>query len=126
MYRNKWETSTPKSRGVYLGLDSTASGGIEICTDMNQYIDFTTMSNDYRGRINYNTTNNDFKMYVNGKCNTIINIKQHNIKNEQYYGDRSHFQCIINNRNIGSTSNSNYSRLFYRSNYYWLYSNGTM
>ena len=33
-------TSTPTSRGVYMGLDTTASGGIEICTHMNQYFDF--------------------------------------------------------------------------------------
>ena len=66
-----------------MGLDSTAPGGIEICADTYQYIDSTTMSNDYRGRINYTTTNNDLKMYVNGSttasftCNsTRINYKQ--------------------------------------------------
>ena len=32
-----------------MGLDSDATGGIEICADTNQYFDFTTMLNNYNG-----------------------------------------------------------------------------
>ena len=74
MYRNKWETSAPTGRGVDMGLQSTASGRIEICTDMNQYIDFTTMSNDCRRRTKFNTTDNDLKMYVNGSATQSITL----------------------------------------------------
>ena len=28
----------PESRGIYMGLDSDAAGGIDICADTNQYI----------------------------------------------------------------------------------------
>ena len=44
-----------------MGLDSDAAGGIDICADINQYIDFTTMLSNYKGRLIYNVTNNDFK-----------------------------------------------------------------
>ena len=44
-----------------MGLDSDAAGGIHICADINQYIDFTTMLSNYKGRLIYNVTNNDFK-----------------------------------------------------------------
>ena len=53
------QTASPTRRGVYMGLQSTAPGGIEICTDMNHYIDCTTMGNDYRRRTKFNTTDND-------------------------------------------------------------------
>ena len=55
------DVTVPESRGIYLGLDSDAAGGIDICADTNQYIDFTTMLNNYRGRLIYNATNNDLK-----------------------------------------------------------------
>ena len=44
----------PDSRGIYMGLDSDAAGGIDICADTNQYIDFTTMLHNYEGRFIYN------------------------------------------------------------------------
>ena len=36
-----WKPLTPTSRGLYLGLDSAVTGGIEIVTDSggNQYVD---------------------------------------------------------------------------------------
>ena len=35
------DVTVPKSIGIYLGLDSDAAGGIDICAHTNQYIDFT-------------------------------------------------------------------------------------
>ena len=67
-----WKPLTPTSRGVYFGLDSIATGGIEIVTDTNQYIDFTTINSDYKGRITYSSTNNDFKMHVNGNASASL------------------------------------------------------
>ena len=55
------DVTVPESRGIYLGLDSDAAGGIDICADTNQYIDFTTMLRTYKGRLTYNVTNNDLK-----------------------------------------------------------------
>ena len=45
-----WKPLTPTSRGVYLGLDSAITGGIEIVTDSggNQYVDFSTVNSDYK------------------------------------------------------------------------------
>ena len=43
-----------------MGLDSDAAGGIDICADTNQYMDFITMLNNYKGRLIYNATNNVF------------------------------------------------------------------
>ena len=48
-----------------MGLDSVATGGMEIVADTNQYIDFTTTNTDYKGRITYNTTANVLRMHVN-------------------------------------------------------------
>ena len=69
-----WKPLTPTSRGVYIGLDSIATGGIEIVTDTNQYIDFTTINSDYKGRITYSSTNNDFKMHVNGNASASLTL----------------------------------------------------
>ena len=41
-----WKPSSHSSRGVFIGLDSVATGGIDIVSDGNQYIDFTTLNND--------------------------------------------------------------------------------
>ena len=68
------DVTAPSSRGLYLGLDSNNDGGIDICADTNQYIDFTTLSNNYRGRLIYNTTNNDFKMHVNGSTTPSLTL----------------------------------------------------
>ena len=100
-------TSTPTRRGVYMGLDSTASGGIEICTDMNQYIDFTTMSNDYRGRINYITTNNDLKMYVNGSATPSLTLKQHSMNDKYDFWVSWNIQLYCMHRDKWKTYNTN-------------------
>ena len=68
------DVTAPSSRGIYLGLDSDAAGGIDICADTNQYIDFTTLNNNYRGRLIYNNTNNDFKMHVNGSTTPSLTL----------------------------------------------------
>ena len=42
---------SPTVGGVYLGLDTSAAGEMEICCSSSPYIDFTTISNDFEGRI---------------------------------------------------------------------------
>ena len=71
--------TVPESRGIYMGLDSDAAIGIKICADTNQYMDFITMLNNYKGRLIYNETNNDFlKLMLMGKpqllCHQIIQL----------------------------------------------------
>ena len=57
--------TAPASRGVFIGLESTATRGIGICAGTSQYIDFTTICTGWRGKIVYNTTNNNRKWQVN-------------------------------------------------------------
>ena len=62
-----------------MGLDSDAAGGIDLCADTHQYMDFITMLNNYKGRLMYNETNNDFlKLMLMGKtqllCHQIIQL----------------------------------------------------
>ena len=45
------DVTVPESRGIYMGMGSDAAGGIDICADTNQYIHFTTMLNNYKGRL---------------------------------------------------------------------------
>ena len=66
--------TVPESRGIYMGLDSGAAGGIDICADTNQYIVFTTMLKTYKGRLIYNVTNNDFKMHANGNASASLTL----------------------------------------------------
>ncbi|MFM7988040.1 MAG: tail fiber domain-containing protein, partial [Candidatus Fonsibacter sp.] len=73
MYWNKWKKTSFPSRGVYIGLDSASAGGIEICTDTLQYIDFFTPASDYRARIFYYNSSSDFinaSLTVNMTLNT--------------------------------------------------------
>jgi hypothetical protein len=51
---------SPTAAGVYLGLDTSAPGEMEICCSSSPYIDFTTISNDFKGRIIYNHGDNSF------------------------------------------------------------------
>ena len=51
-----------------MGLDSTTTGGIEICADTIQYIVFTTTNTDFKGRMIYNTTTNDLRMRANSNA----------------------------------------------------------
>ena len=56
-------------------LDSDAAGGIDICADTNQYMDFITMLNNYKRRLIYNATNNVFfKMNVNGNASDSLTL----------------------------------------------------
>ena len=48
----------PESRRIFRGLDADAAGGIDICADTNQYIEFTTMLQIYIERLFYKATNN--------------------------------------------------------------------
>ena len=60
-----WKPLTPTSRGIYIGLDSVATGGIDIVTDINQYIVFTTANSDYKGRIHIAQLTMILKMHAN-------------------------------------------------------------
>ena len=107
------QTSTPTSRGIYMGFESALAGGIDICADFSQYINFTTVNNEFRGRMVYNTTVNDFNM-CKRKCNIFINIKHHNINNEQSYRVSRNLQLDCMHRNIRTIFNSYCSRCIYR------------
>ena len=58
-----------------MGLDSDAAGGIKICADTNQYMDFITMLNNDKGRLIYSATNNVFlKNNVNGNASASLTV----------------------------------------------------
>ena len=61
--------------GVYLGMDSAATGGIEICSSAAQYNQFTGTSSDYSGRINYISNDSSFKCYVGANPTATPNLK---------------------------------------------------
>ena len=66
MYWIRYKTNQPSLAGVYVGLDSAAAGGMEICCSFSPYIDFTTISNDFKGRIIYTHNDNSFYFQVGG------------------------------------------------------------
>ena len=51
---------SPTAAGVYLGLDTSAAGGMEICCSSSPYVDFKTISNDFKGMIIYSHGDNSF------------------------------------------------------------------
>ena len=88
------KTSTPTSRGVYMGFDSAFVGGIDICADFSQYINFTTINNEFRGRMVYNTTVNDFKMYVNGSATSSLTLNSTTLTTNNITGSVGTFSWI--------------------------------
>ena len=64
----------PDSKGIFIGLDSDAAGGIDICADANQYIDLTTMLSNYKRILIYNATNDDFQMQLNGNASASLTL----------------------------------------------------
>ena len=45
--------TTPSVASVYVGVDNSAAGGMEICCSSSPYIDFTTINNDFTGSLIY-------------------------------------------------------------------------
>ena len=64
-----------ESKGIYMGLDSDAAGGTDVCADTNQYIHFTTLLKKYNWRPIYHVTNNDFKMQANWNASASLALK---------------------------------------------------
>ena len=64
----------PTAAGVYMGLDTTAADGIEICSSSIQYIDFTIPSSDYKRRMTYNNTDSSFHWFLGGSATTKMTL----------------------------------------------------
>ena len=47
---------------------------METVADTNQYTDFTTTNPDYKGGITHSSTNNEFKMQVNGSTTPSLTL----------------------------------------------------
>ena len=67
--------TTPTVVGVYIGMDTLAVGGIELCASSTSYIDFTMTSSDYRGRMLDNISEASFKWLVGASSGATPNIK---------------------------------------------------
>ena len=67
--------------GVDIGLDSgNTVGGMEICASSLPYIDFTVPSIASKGRILYDHSTNDFKIFVaRGLVNATLNTTRLNV-----------------------------------------------
>ena len=73
--------ATPSAAGVYIGLDSgNEAGDMEICVPSLPYIDFTVPSIASKGRILYDHSTNDFKIFVaRGLVNATLNTTRLNV-----------------------------------------------
>lgn len=58
-------TTIPSSQGVSCGISAPGDASIEISGNANAYIDFTSPSNDYLGRILYAVPSNQMFIYAN-------------------------------------------------------------
>ncbi|MFM7987932.1 MAG: hypothetical protein ACKPKO_52325, partial [Candidatus Fonsibacter sp.] len=52
--------TAPSVKGIYLGHASTTSYGIEMTAPDDTTTDFSTLGTNYKGRIQYNNTDNTF------------------------------------------------------------------
>ena len=64
----------PSAAGVYLGLDSSAAGGMEICCSTLRYIDFTTIGTDFKGRFIYAHADHSSNWQVGGTTTTAMKL----------------------------------------------------
>ena len=64
----------PSAAGVYVGLDSAAAGGMEICCSASPYIDFTTINSDFRGMLIYTHCDNSFNWQVSGTTTVAMKL----------------------------------------------------
>ena len=64
----------PTAAGVYMGLDTTASAGIDICASSTQYIDSTIPNSDVKGRNIYTHTDSSFNWFVGGSGTTKMTL----------------------------------------------------
>ncbi|MFM7979761.1 MAG: hypothetical protein ACKPKO_10635 [Candidatus Fonsibacter sp.] len=47
-----YKPAAPTLVGIYLGMEGPDDGGIEICANYRQFIDFTTPSQNFKGHTN--------------------------------------------------------------------------
>ncbi|MFM7986116.1 MAG: hypothetical protein ACKPKO_43065, partial [Candidatus Fonsibacter sp.] len=66
--------TTPTVQGIYLGQASTTSSGIEMTASGETTIDFSTPGINYKGRIQYNNTDNTLSFFTNfsASASTVI------------------------------------------------------
>ncbi|MFM7990452.1 MAG: hypothetical protein ACKPKO_65155, partial [Candidatus Fonsibacter sp.] len=66
--------TAPTAKGIYLGQASTTSYGIEITAPDDTTIDFSTPGINYKGRIQYNNTDNTFSFFTNSSASASMVI----------------------------------------------------
>ena len=65
----------PSVVGVYLfEMDTTAACGIEICSTSMQYIDFTVLNSDSKGRVVYNSTDSSFALFIDASATAKMTL----------------------------------------------------
>ncbi|MFM7983323.1 MAG: hypothetical protein ACKPKO_28775, partial [Candidatus Fonsibacter sp.] len=60
--------------GIYLGQASTTSYGIEMTAPDDTTIDFSTPGTNYKGRIQYNNTDNTLNLFTNSSASASMVI----------------------------------------------------
>ncbi|MFM7988783.1 MAG: tail fiber domain-containing protein, partial [Candidatus Fonsibacter sp.] len=73
-----YKPAVPTLVGIYLGMKGPDDGGIEICANFRQFIDFTTPSQNFKGRMIYEhfnvTSQGEFRWYINGSGTTKMTL----------------------------------------------------
>ena len=64
----------PTTATVYVGLASSTTARMEICCSSSPYIDFTTINNDFKGRMIYAHNDNRFSSQVGGSSTVSMNL----------------------------------------------------
>ena len=78
------EPVAPTAAGVYLGLDTSTGGAVEICAGSVQYFIFaipktSTPTYDFRGRMIYSTADSSFAWHVRVSGTAKYDIERNNI-----------------------------------------------
>ncbi|MFM7982458.1 MAG: hypothetical protein ACKPKO_24365 [Candidatus Fonsibacter sp.] len=73
-----YKPPAPTLVGIYLGMEGPDDGGIEICSNFRQFIDFTTPSQNFKGRMIYEhfnvTSQGEFRWNKNRSGTTKMTL----------------------------------------------------
>ena len=69
------KSTSPTVAGVHLGMDSSSARGIDICASSTQYIHFTVINADYKGRMSYISSESSFNCSLGANNGATPNMK---------------------------------------------------
>ena len=69
------QTTTPTLVGVYIGMDHSAAGGLEICASSSHYLDFAIINTDYKGKLSYINCDSSLNRYAGANATATPDMK---------------------------------------------------